>query len=107
MSEAEPMTDRGDELLPCPWCGVKGFMYHSPEGWKASCSKCNCETNPGLMFETKEIAIAEWNKRAPTPPSDDLRAAMEALRPYTSGPWHLKVVGDVLAAWDRQQGDWG
>ena len=40
-----------------------------------------------------------------TPPSDDLRAAMEALRPYTSGPWHLKVVGDVLAAWDAQQGD--
>ena len=39
------------------------------------------------------------------PPSDDLRAAMEALRPYTSGPWHLKVVGDVLAAWDAQQGE--
>ena len=107
MSEAEPMADRGDELLPCPWCGVKGFMYHSPEGWKASCSKCNCETNPGLMFETKEIAIAEWNKRAPTPPSDDLRAAMEALRASYSkrfGYNDFAVIG-VLKAWDAQQGE--
>ena len=111
------MTDKTtvDELFPCPWCGVKGFIYHSPDGWKASCSKCNCETNPGFASETMEIAIAEWNKRTPTPPSDDLRAAMEALREggnptnNTIDDAYIGRMFDncnaVLAAWDRQQGE--
>ena len=68
------------------------------------------------MFETKEIAIAEWNRRSTSiPPSDDLRAAMEALREHDAMGWperdfdqHNKLdskVKAVLAAWDAQQGE--
>ena len=105
------MTDKGDELLSCPFCGGEAyfdraafFEDHGRDEYSPLCSKCNA-TIFNDAYTTKEIAAEAWNKRTPTPPSDDLRAAMEALRPYTWGPWHLKVVGDVLAAWDAQEGD--
>ena len=104
MSEAEPMTDETTvDERPVPW----PLAGYAPGSYMRKCYRCGA----GHIADKRamhclpcavELASAALAVR---PPSDDLRAAMKGLRPYTSGPWHLKVVGDVLAAWDRQQGD--
>ena len=81
---------------------------HAEAILKAAGSSLRHYTMPATraaILAAVEAAMQDARVEERTPPSDDLRAAMEALRPYTSGPWHLKVVGDVLAAWDAQQGD--
>ena len=78
---------------------------HAEAILKAAFETLPMEHVDGAVLAAVEAAMQDARAEEHTPPSDDLRAAMEALRPYTSGPWHLKVVGDVLAAWDAQQGE--
>jgi Lar family restriction alleviation protein len=56
------------ELLPCPFCGgevdieeIPGNPFtNEPYTWAVGCKDCNI----GWYKETKEDAIATWNRRA-------------------------------------------
>ena len=104
------MTDKTtvDELLPCPWCGAKPIMVALENGYfSLMCDDENCPVICETEFNTTNYVIAAWNARTPAPPSDDLRAAMEALRASYSDAFGYAefAVEDVLAAWDAQQGE--
>ena len=115
------MTDQTtvDELKSCPFCGGAGadnfeILYcHGTilhPAYAVECGEC------GAMSRYSDIDhFAAWNRRTPTPPSDDLRAAMEALREggnptnNTIDDAYIGRMFDncnaVLAAWDAQQGE--
>ena len=125
MREAEPMTDKVDELLPCPFCGGEPFVEpKNPktegDAWtRISCQNGECYVSASVRINADNSHYAQaaeaWNARTPTPPSDDLRAAMEALR--AGGNPTNNTIDDayigrmfdncnaVLAAWDAQQGE--
>lgn len=52
-----------EELKPCPFCGGRGIV-EMDECWyweyRACCSNCTVDLG---HFETKEEAIAKWNRR--------------------------------------------
>ena len=49
-----------DELLPCPFCGVKAHIITAAgESW-ALCDKCKATTE---AHTSKQSAIAAWNRR--------------------------------------------
>ena len=113
-----PMTDKTtvDELLPCPFCGERPiFGADKRFQYDLSCENVKCPVCSTTDAQSNEDAIKQWNKRTPTPPSDALRAAMEALR--IGGNPTNNTIDDayigrmfdncnaVLAAWDAQQGD--
>lgn len=56
------------ELKKCPFCGGKAEMIYtkSIESWTVECAldKGECNVIPGTRpFDTKEEAIAAWNRR--------------------------------------------
>ena len=60
-----------DTLKPCPLCGSSARVYDDGAGdldivpdWIAACDDedgCGCET---AFFDTREEAVAVWNRRA-------------------------------------------
>ena len=55
---------QNSKLKPCPFCGYKSSLYvekQSEEQWFVFC--CNCCAG-GPYSQTKEQAIADWNRRA-------------------------------------------
>ena len=99
-----------DKLKSCPFCGADGtIMEAQGKGppYIASCRRCPASMS---LEWIKDEAVNAWNKRTPAPPSDDLRAAMEALRREIEHPDQIAGVlairsKAVLAAWDAQQGE--
>ena len=69
-----------ETLLPCPFCGgeadieeIPGSPFtNDPYMWAVGCEECNI----GWYEETKEEAIAAWNRRA----GDDTNVATNADR---------------------------
>jgi Lar family restriction alleviation protein len=72
------------ELLPCPFCGgeawVADFGDISPL-WLVGCNLCDATMDAG--YDTKELAIAAWNRRQREPSGcampDEVRLAIEAI----------------------------
>lgn len=51
-------------LLPCPFCGGRGAVWHKPSGmYQAHCLENGCVALPDWPDEYR--AIAAWNTRAP------------------------------------------
>ena len=61
-----------DKLLPCPFCGgnehqideMESFWDKNETSWRVLCIDCIAET----AGDTKEQAIAAWNRRADAVP---------------------------------------
>jgi len=49
-----------EELRPCPFCG-SNFVNMNRVGWWVVCENCGAE---GPAKETREEALATWNRRA-------------------------------------------
>ncbi len=68
------------DLLPCPFCGGEARIEQHEKGkWLAFCGDVyGCGTE-GWYESTPEEAIAAWNRRAPTIPTDVRETLREAL----------------------------
>lgn len=54
------LSERQEELKPCPFCGGEARVHESAGGWSfVFCEECEAE----LRGETKAEAIEAWNKR--------------------------------------------
>lgn len=54
------MTD----LKPCPFCGGKAEVQNWCDHWWVRCYDCLISrTNRGFHHQSKEEAIADWNRR--------------------------------------------
>lgn len=103
------------ELRACPFCGGGDLTFWQPcsgGGYGVLCRSCH--TTMDARVETQSEAIAAWNRRAPDPAIDALRAERDALRasvaellaPLERASRELQADGRVLneyaqAAFDR------
>lgn len=65
-------------LLPCPFCGSRGYVFERDAAYWAYCTNddCGAETNGS---KDRSEAIANWNRRAlPAPSSDAPREPVAA-----------------------------
>jgi len=71
MMEATEEKDRSEELKPCPFCGSPAqgpeeatySDVNTDNAWWITCNHSQCLAS--MEFETKEEAVAAWNKRYP------------------------------------------
>jgi len=63
------------EILPCPFCGGKGWVakWNPSSYWSAGCS--NCDVIFENQFVDKEDGIKHWNRR----PSWERKETLEKL----------------------------
>ena len=55
-----------NELLPCPFCGGAARLVNYNGIHYVDCDKCSIQ--PGNdSLSSKEVAVAAWNRRAPSP----------------------------------------
>lgn len=88
---ALPLTEGGDNLENCPFCGGEARHYEHPDhgGWSntdsVSCMNedCGCGT---CLHENKAAAIAAWNRRAASSTSE------------------AEPVAEVVKMWTRKDG---
>ena len=93
-----------DTLKPCPLCGSSARVYDDGAGdldsvpaWIAACDDedgCGCET---AFFDTREEAIAAWNRRAERT-CTIVRGDGEF--PHCSACGSLEAVDDVAGPYD-------
>lgn len=50
-----------EELKPCPFCGGKAKCFTVNSATWVFCTDCSAETR---AYDTREEAIAAWNRRA-------------------------------------------
>ena len=89
------------ELKPCPFCGGEADIDEiagnpdtgEPYAWGVGCKKCNI----GWYEETKEKAIAMWNRR-PSPSTAPL--TIDELRKMDGEPvWTVPLDGSGIGEW--------
>jgi Restriction alleviation protein Lar len=77
------------KLLPCPFCGGAAAIDDSPGplGYVVYCPNEKCPVEPeGIACHDRDVAIAAWNTRAPSPlhtVAELMEGALQYLR-----EWH-------------------
>lgn len=71
-------------LLPCPFCGKKPRHSQFKTFLTVRCPTPHCPSSEGIQ-DTKEAAIAAWNRRTPTP---DLTPGDGAEARHTAYEWN-------------------
>lgn len=65
----------GDDFDVCPFCGVRPTIEPWHGGAKTkrmvACSNEDCDVQPQVTGETDLLARDKWNRRAPSPHSED------------------------------------
>ena len=111
-----PAPLRPEALLPCPFCGdtpdinnVATFTETNGSKWGAvSCCCYGPEVRTGYrpLAEWRDAAIAAWNRRAPAPTVESLRALLgrvvewdsaQELEQMERDPFH-EIVADIKRA---------
>lgn len=67
--EAENAETKEAELKPCPFCGSAAILQNriygfARVGFFVKCSNGKCGIAQDFTSQTKETAIADWNRRA-------------------------------------------
>jgi hypothetical protein len=119
---------QGVMLLPCPFCGTAPTtMGYYNGGYGISCDNHKCHAQPCLFREPdmvgkdfRQIAINDWNTRAPAPPGPEATAGGwiacgERMPDFnrqvlawgsTRGYYEARSKGDYMATWDEEQQEW-
>ncbi len=92
-----------DALLPCPWCSREVIVTRLSTGYSVSCH-VGADHDASVNWDSRDGAIAAWNRRTPQSPSGRLlalEAVAEAARDYITGSsLRLSVVADAIDALD-------
>lgn len=75
------MTDRVEELKPCPFCGGRARFECNLHGWSVLCGEGLGECQVDVQtkyFTTAKSALAAWNTRQPYRFNKGLGRAMNA-----------------------------
>ena len=105
-----------NELLPCPVCGsaflisqephdnhlVAGKFYIFHEYGPIGSAARACPIDVPKHFDTREEAIAAWNRRTPDP---ELLAARRTIEEMTGALRDLVLLVDLVEASDRTHAD--
>lgn len=78
-----------EELKPCPFCGGVAKIMRPPYGGSYAWVQCQGEClteSPGA--NSVESAIADWNRRSPSPLADRLADALMALMVKAESAMH-------------------
>lgn len=54
------MSHKSLSMLPCPFCGSKGYIDRCINGYLVTCPNCKCSSG---AYEKSEKAIKAWNHR--------------------------------------------
>jgi Lar family restriction alleviation protein len=87
-----PDGTKGEEkLLPCPFCGSSVVQVFSDAGWwRVGCCECNLRFSGRYGLNSKDEAIAAWNRRSPAPtlPSNETMGKVGEPRKRIEGCKH-------------------
>lgn len=67
LAELEVTTVQWTHLLPCPFCGGEAVPCYQRDDigdWKVKCTGCGAVSCPDGMRYDRDLAIADWNRRA-------------------------------------------
>jgi Lar family restriction alleviation protein len=67
LAKLEVTAVQWTHLLPCPFCGGEAVPCYQRDDlgdWKVECTGCGAVSCPDGMRYDRDLAIADWNKRA-------------------------------------------
>lgn len=83
------------ELQPCPFCGGTAWLKDLG-GWEAGCNTCSAIVSPDYPA-SKEMAIAVWNARPPTPQPAESAELVRHRQPDFNVLARLDALGEILS----------
>lgn len=107
-SGTDLLTEEGVKLLPCPFCGEKpelnDYTSAPAAAWVLVHRNRSCPIAPQVLsFSTRELAIAAWNRRPPSPDLSEVKAVLGLVESdyQTSEKHHPEHVLIPVTTFDR------
>jgi hypothetical protein len=94
---AKPVASK---LKPCPFCGAVPEASKAYGTWMVACADdSNCAVGPVSTHEYREVAVSEWNRRAPAKKAKAKRDP--AATPYAWPRVTLRTAADRIEELER------